>query len=204
MYCPKCAHLNNDNSKFCEFCGARLAAAPEATAAENTAAAEAVVIEPVSESSVNETAAETPMGEAAVAGAAVAGTAEAQSEAQPYAGAPVQPRVVPAPQPNAGGTIYYSAPAQAGTRGSGFSITSLVCSILSFVCCMVPVVGIILGIVAIVFGILGLKSTQRGMAIAGIIVGGAGLLISVFVLVVAIASGAFEIFYNILGNEYRI
>ena len=62
----------------------------------------------------------------------------------------------------------------------GFSIASLVCGILSITCCCSTIFGFILAVAAIVLGIIVLRNKYdgKGMAIAGIITGGIGFLIS--------------------------
>lgn len=62
----------------------------------------------------------------------------------------------------------------------GFSIASLVCGILSLTCCCSTTFGLILAVAAVVLGIIVLhnKYDGKGMAIAGIITGCIGCLIS--------------------------
>jgi TM2 domain-containing membrane protein YozV len=69
------------------------------------------------------------------------------------------------------------------------AIAALVLGILSFVC-----LGPIAGVLAIVFGILGLKKanevgTGKGMAIAGMVLGIIGTIVSVLIFVFIIAAG---------------
>ncbi len=40
------------------------------------------------------------------------------------------------------------------------------------------------GILAIIFGIMGIKATNRGMAIAGLITGSIGLVVSILIVVI--------------------
>ena len=85
------------------------------------------------------------------------------------------------PQYPYGGYGYPPAPAQSGT--SGMAIAAMVCGICGFLCIVPGVVGIILGIVSL----SQLKRTQqngRGMAITGIVVGAAWIVL--FVLLLAI------------------
>jgi hypothetical protein len=72
---------------------------------------------------------------------------------------------------------------KAKAQKSGLAIASLVLGIVSFI----PLVGVLLGILAIIFGIVSFSKIKkenlggRGFAIAGIILGILGLLISVLV-----------------------
>jgi hypothetical protein len=68
------------------------------------------------------------------------------------------------------------------------AIAALVLGILTFVC-----LGPIAGILAIIFGILGMKKAAeigngRGMAIAGIVLGAVGTVVSIIVLIIVIAA----------------
>ncbi len=91
------------------------------------------------------------------------------------------------------------------------AIVSLIAGVLSILCHCVPVAGAFLGfilsVVAIVLGILelnrikkGISSEKgRGMAIAGIILGGIGIVIGIFwILVISIIgiTGAFGDLFN--------
>ena len=68
-----------------------------------------------------------------------------------------------------------------------FAIISLVCGILAVLCMCCGWFGIILGVAAVVLGILSIKKEEdaKGMAIAGIVCGGIGLLVAVIVLITA-------------------
>ena len=67
-----------------------------------------------------------------------------------------------------------------------FAIISMIAGILSVICCCFGVISIIIAIAAVVLGIISIKKEEpkKGMAIAGIICGGVGLITSV-VLVAA-------------------
>ncbi|HEY2589315.1 MAG TPA: DUF4190 domain-containing protein [Tepidisphaeraceae bacterium] len=99
----------------------------------------------------------------------------------------------------------YGAP---GAGTSGWAITSLVTGIITVVLFCVPFLAQLTGILAIVGGILGLKRTApasaapaggRGMAIAGLITGGFGLLISLL-FVVPFMMGATGTFLPAFAN----
>lgn len=75
--------------------------------------------------------------------------------------------------------------AQAEGGSKVFGIISLVCGILSLLCSCCGWIGIILGVAAVVLGILSINKQEeaKGMAIAGIVCGGIGLLMAVIVLI---------------------
>jgi len=71
----------------------------------------------------------------------------------------------------------------------GFCITSLVLGIIALICFCIWYISIPCGILAIIFGVLGLKGTTRGMAIAGLVTGGIGLVISSLIIISLFAVG---------------
>lgn len=75
----------------------------------------------------------------------------------------------------------------------GFSIAALVLGIIALVLCCIWYVSIPCGIIALILGIIGLKSSKRGMSIAGIITGVIGMILSI-VLVIAIVMLVVSIF----------
>jgi hypothetical protein len=84
---------------------------------------------------------------------------------------------------------------------SGMSVASLILGIISIPCCVTVYVGALFGVLAIIFGALGIKSSKRGMAVAGIICGVVGLLLFAFMLIVVIM-----LYPDILANpeEYGL
>lgn len=81
---------------------------------------------------------------------------------------------------------------QSGAR-KGFAIASMVLGIIGLVgsCCSLVTFGILsilLGIIGLIFGILGLKSENKGMAIAGIIMAGLNIVIGILLMILMIAS----------------
>lgn len=101
-----------------------------------------------------------------------------EAEAERYEEAPEIERV--------SGTVEGNGVNQVKREGNiGFSIASLVTGILSMVCCCATGFSILLAIAAIVLGIITLckQYDGKGMAIAGIITGGIGLILGVFVLI---------------------
>jgi len=83
---------------------------------------------------------------------------------------------------------------------SGLAITALVLGILSLFLMWIPIIGQIISIVAIVFGIISLNKIKqdsslegKGMAIAGIVLGGVTLLLSALMLIGMMA------YFNVLS-----
>lgn len=74
--------------------------------------------------------------------------------------------------------------AQNQHNGAGLAIASLVLGIVTIVMSMVWFVSILTGILAIIFGALSVKSSSRGKALAGIITGAFGLLITLVVILI--------------------
>jgi len=66
-------------------------------------------------------------------------------------------------------------------ESKGLSIASMVLGILSTTCCC-GLIGIFMGIAAIIMGAIGRKKGGRGMALAGIICGSLGILVSLIYL----------------------
>lgn len=71
----------------------------------------------------------------------------------------------------------------------GYSVASMVCGILSLLCCCIPGMGFLLSVAAVVLGIVSLKKNceGQGMAIAGLVCGGLGLLGGVGTVVSSLA-----------------
>jgi hypothetical protein len=62
----------------------------------------------------------------------------------------------------------------------GLALAALIVGIGAFLVGLVPVFGALVGIVAVVLGVLALRKRQsKGMAIAGIVLGGVGALVSI-------------------------
>lgn len=172
IYCTQCGGQNDDGSKFCRNCGAKLAeavAAPEVVTENNTQTEAAYSQESAS-----------------------AASAPAEQEITINYGADQSSFSSNTYESSYGGSAYdsqhqyYSTmPVEEPKRKGGyigFSIASMVCGILSIICCCLAIYGIILAIAAIVLGIVTLcfKYDGKGMAIAGIILGGLGLILAVF------------------------
>lgn len=71
----------------------------------------------------------------------------------------------------------------------GFCIASMVLGIVALVFFCLWYISIPCGILAIIFGILGLKSVNRGMAIAGLVTGSIGLIISTLIIIILFIFG---------------
>ena len=71
----------------------------------------------------------------------------------------------------------------------GFSIAALVLGIVAIVLSCIWYISIPCAILAIVFGILGIKSSKKGMSIAGITTGAIGIFISIAILIVLMIFG---------------
>lgn len=86
---------------------------------------------------------------------------------------------------------YQAEPLQT-QGGSGLAIGSMVCGILSIVLCCGSWISWILSVVAIVLGAVSISKGRRGkgMAMAGIITGAVGIVLSILILIVAGIMGA--------------
>ena len=121
----------------------------------------------------------------------------------PPAGQPAPP---PAPGPDPYAPQYPTAPGLAGygpppsTQSNAIGVLALVLGVAAIplgVCC--GVLGGALGVAGVVLGLIGMRkadegqATNRGMAIAGAICGGVGILVSIlaFVASFAITPGLF-------------
>ena len=71
----------------------------------------------------------------------------------------------------------------------GLCIASMVLGIISIVLFCIWYISVPCSILAIIFGILGMKSSFKGMAIAGIITGALGILFTIVILVGAFLLG---------------
>ena len=83
-------------------------------------------------------------------------------------------------------TTYYTEPQN---ESKVFAIISLVCGIVSLLCSCCGWLSIILGVAAVVLGILSINKQEnaKGMAIAGIICGGVGIVIAIVIIIMGAA-----------------
>ena len=77
-------------------------------------------------------------------------------------------------------------------KKSGLSISSMVLGIVSIVTWCNCFISIPCSILALIFGILGVKKSEKGMAIAGIVTGSIALAIWVLVFLGAFMTGFME------------
>lgn len=76
-----------------------------------------------------------------------------------------------------------SKSAQSSGGGPSFGLIALIAGVAAVVAAIfAPVVGLVFGAVAVVFGVLGLKQRDRNLAIAGLIVGIAAVVIALVLL----------------------
>lgn len=198
IYCTQCGSENPAGFKFCSNCGTKLEQPVESPAQPVYEKVEAEILEnsasyeaPKQETFAGETVVEATVVEESVIEETPAGEElNIQYEAEDTTAA-----VYKTPEPQ-----YYSSnevPNGKVTNGNiGFSITSLVCGIFSILCCCFVWFSVILGIVAVVFGVIALKNNYdgKGMAIAGLITGGLGILICLLCWIVGSATGALSAF----------
>lgn len=95
--------------------------------------------------------------------------------------------------------MQYQAPVKKDNKG--LAVASLVLGIISIVfaifCCCIPYIGVLCGILAIIFGIVGIKSSGKTMAIVGLCLGIATLLLGIISIVLVTSGSLAEIFYEL-------
>lgn len=210
-FCTNCGSEVSEGAKFCMNCGSKVETPVGETVSQETSVAEVSENEaqvqeawektPMAEASGNEAQAQeewekTPMVEASGNEVqAQQAWEEAPVMAVPEAGVDVHKEIdihyedeaadveaFPQPERYTGETVVKDE-----TNGNlGFSIASMICGIISIICCCLYTFSIILAIVAIVLGVIALRGKYegKGMAIAGIVTGGIGLLIWIIILAV--------------------
>lgn len=77
----------------------------------------------------------------------------------------------------------------------GLAIISLVFGIVGLLAWIIPIIGLPVGVVALVLGILGIKKSNKGMSIAGIVLG-------VICLVITIINGAIGAYQGYHGDAW--
>ncbi|MBD5547400.1 MAG: zinc-ribbon domain-containing protein [Lachnospiraceae bacterium] len=197
IYCTQCGNENEETSKFCRNCGARL----QSPNTQEPDKQEDVVLSSEETMPVYEkiTDAEEQKPAPVLSQDEITINSYSGSEQQNNSNsssANTNPYYdVQSPQ-------YYSSNQNETMQGGGHigvAIASLVCGILSIICCCFSLFSGALAVAAVVLGIITLcaKYDGKGMAIAGIITGGIGFLIVIAMLVIG-GSAA----YNDLLDEF--
>ena len=83
----------------------------------------------------------------------------------------------------------------------GLAIAAMVLGIVAIVLCLIWYISIPCGILAIIFGAISLKSTNKGMALSGVITGIVGIILAILIIAVIIIS-AISIFNEAINSEY--
>lgn len=174
MICKNCGSEIMDGSKFCINCGAKV---EEEVSAADTGA------------SIDETldSAQEAYEQAASDLSDTADQAANESLGNSDSGSGFY-------ESNETYTDYSNDTVEESNGNIGFAIASLICGCLSILCCFAGCVSWILSIVAIVLGIITVtkKYDGRGYAIAGIITGGVGILISIVATIAIFSAGILD------------
>lgn len=200
MKCPKCFTENSDDSKFCRLCGAGIACsdntagiavdsmpvspaegASSGVADENMSAASEAqnsnFTQPA-QSPYMEFAAKNPYQTPYAADQYNAGYAPAMPNNYPPAGMPrynVSPQYMPP----------YQRP---GDRSKNWkAISGMICGIASVPLALTAFGGLFTAVAGIILSGLGLKSSRKGMAIAGLCCAIFGVLLSVIMIISTIS-----------------
>ncbi len=75
------------------------------------------------------------------------------------------------------------------SKGSGMAIASLVLGIVAIVTSLLWIISVPAGILAVIFGALTLKTAHKSKALAGLITGAVGIVLTITFIVVALAVG---------------
>ena len=189
MICSNCGQELLEGSKFCINCGAKIEEAvnvPEGFTEEATGASE-------------EAAAVTPES-SALADEELNKAQEAYEQAASDLSDTAEQAVKKDDSSSGSSSGFYessetytdySEDIEEGGGSIGFAIASLVCGCLSILCCVGGCISWIFSIVAIVMGIITItkKYDGRGFAIAGLITGGIGILLSIVIVVAMVSEG---------------
>lgn len=106
------------------------------------------------------------------------------SPEQQYGGTPLQPGQTEQYQQPRQPVIIVGEPERDKKETSNLAVSSLVLGILTLVFFWVPYLAIITGIIAVIQGIINVAQHRagQGMAVAGIVTGALGVLISLFLV----------------------
>ncbi len=83
----------------------------------------------------------------------------------------------------------------------GMAIAAMILGIVAIVLCLIWYISIPCGILAIIFGAMALKSTNRGMALSGVITGGIGILLTIIIIAVLVMS-VISIYNDAVDSTY--
>ena len=82
----------------------------------------------------------------------------------------------------------YRVPGQADPGRTGFAVASLILGILAVCSCCLPLIAVPLGILAVVFAVPGMRSINRGLAVAGLVLGIVALVLGMMMLIIFLLS----------------
>jgi hypothetical protein len=197
MICPVCFTKHDENLNFCTVCGACLVSGDSEPEPESPSYADPAFPETVPPTPVFSVSPAFP--EPAAAASSVSpfpaspGFPDQPSPAPVFSASPAFPESAQygaGQYPPQSAYPVYANSAQLGATNTGdpdknwASVSSMVCGISAIPLILLPFAGIFLAIAAIIFSIIGFKSRRRGMAIAGIICGSIGMLISIIVIAI--------------------
>lgn len=208
IYCTQCGSENSSESKFCSNCGSKLEQAVIFKNEEQPAQSEGIfsgeetkpAYEKITDAEEEKPAA-IPSYQEEIKINYGTETQNNGSGAQSYSTDSNSNAYYTSSQPQ-----YYSATennnSSQGGGNIGFAIASLVCGILSLLCCCLTLFSAVLAVAAVVLGVITLcfKYDGKGLAIAGIVTGGFGLVIVIFAMILS-ASGSYNELVNELVNE---
>ncbi len=174
MQCAYCGATLKPDEKVCSQCGAKVAPAnPQAASVPEEAIPEAFPY--------------------ADPGAQTAEPSEPVTVDEPTTGAGP---VTPAPVSFADVAVA-AANTAPGNNRSVLAYASLMLGVLSLCSSFFALCGAIVPVIGIILGVISLKSTNRGVAVAGIVINGLGLLLAV---IFTILIGVMGFFSSLNGN----
>lgn len=97
----------------------------------------------------------------------------------------------------------YSSVAPEEKQSNVFAIISMIAGIVSILCCCFGAVGIVIAVAAVVLGIISIKKEEpkKGMAIAGIVCGGVGLILAV--VIIAAGTAFMDTYMEMLPEDVK-
>lgn len=212
-FCTECGTENSGNSKFCCNCGSKLEQA--ASAVETPVGDTPLVETPVMDALAADAAAETVYSEETTPYSSETSFESASYTAEvPVVETPAAEEIQINYSQDSGSFSgntynsqpqYYTAEPIVEKKGNkGFAIASLVCGILAVICCCFTCFSVVLAIAAIALGIVTLacKYDGKGMAIAGIIMGGFGIIIFISMIFIGASEGYTEMMDELMNELY--